>query len=130
MNLGPSEIPRPNSSISACSWNCKPTSSCYSCPKTSARRDWADQLFYACPNLFHLPQSHHSRPQRTRSFLVAILGADQKERGLWGRECPSLLTYFSFQNNSSLATVILQHCFKNGDFRQKTCVSGKLLFSF
>ena len=43
--------------------------------------------------------SAHSRPQRPRSFWsapriatsgprpeVAILGADQKERGLWGRE--------------------------------------------
>ena len=32
----------------------------------------------------------HSRPQRPRSFWsasrIAILGADQKERGLWGRE--------------------------------------------
>ena len=32
----------------------------------------------------------HSRPQRPRSFWstprIVILGADQKERGLWGRE--------------------------------------------
>ena len=32
----------------------------------------------------------HSRPQRPRSFWsaprITILGADQKERGLWGRE--------------------------------------------
>ena len=46
----------------------------------------------------------HSRPQRPRSFWsapkIAILGADQKERGLWGRECAVLLN----ANNIRLLT--------------------------
>ena len=44
----------------------------------------------------------HSKPEcRWTRPEVAILGADQKERGLWGRECSPLAKYSTLQTSSS-----------------------------
>ena len=56
-------------------------------------------------------QSHSKTECRWTGPEVAILGADQKERGLWGRECSlrtSVLSHISTVTRSPLATSGIQ----------------------